>query len=224
MHVHIRFLYQGLTAKISVQMAEFWEENFIEKQEMWGLNPAGSAVETAELFGKNGVKEVLIPGIGYGRNARVFREAGMEVTGIEISQTAIELAEKHFGSDLTLYHGSVTDMPFDTKKYDGIFCYALIHLLDGTERTKLITDCYAQLAENGYMVFTSITKEAPTYGHGTAIGKDRFEMFGGVKIFFYDQETIQEEFGKAGLVEVKEVSENYPFYLITCKKGMATTE
>lgn len=43
-------------------------------------------------------------------------------------------------------------------------------------------------------------------------------MFEGVRIFFYDKETIYEEFKDAGLVEVSEIEENYPFYLITCKK------
>src|SRR5690606_21327078 len=125
-----------------------------------------------------------IPGIGYGRNAQIFRNSGMAVTGIEISQTAIDIAQRHFGKDLVIYHGSVTDMPFDDKQYDGIFCYALIHLLDKDERAKLIRDCYNQLSENGYMVFTTITKDAHTYGQGTYISKDRFEMFGGVKMFF----------------------------------------
>ncbi len=198
--------------------SEFWEEAFKDKHEMWGWEPAKSAVLTKDLFIENGVKKVLIPGIGYGRNAQVFRDNGMDVTGIEISQTAIDIAQKHFGSDLTLHHGSVTDMPFDSNLYDGIFCYGLIYLLDTTEREKLIMDCYNQLTENGWMVFTAITKEAQTYGQGTNIGKDRFEMFGGVKIFFYDQETIAEEFGKSGLFEITEVQEDYPFYVIKCRK------
>ena len=200
-------------------MTEFWEEAFRDKQEMWGSAPARSAILTNDFFISNGVKNVLIPGIGYGRNARIFRENEMTVTGIEISETAIKIAKKHFGNDLTIYHGSVAEMPFDNKQYDGIFCYALIHLLDKDERAKLIQDCYNQLAENGFMVFTTITKEAQTYGQGTCISKDRFEMFGGVKMFFYDKATIEEEFGKAGLFEVSELNENYPFYLIKCKKG-----
>ena len=61
------------------------------------------------------------------------------------------------------------------------------------------------------MIFTAITKDAQTYGKGTIKSKDRFEMFRGVKIFFYDKETINEEFGNAGLFEVTEVAENYPF-------------
>jgi SAM-dependent methyltransferase len=201
-------------------MTEFWEEAFKDKQEIWGLKPAKSTVITKDFFVEQKVKSVLIPGIGYGRNAQIFRDNGMTVTGIEISETAIELSKKHFGNEMKIHHGSVTEMPFDNNLYDGIFCYGLIYLLDKSERTKLIQDCYNQLKENGFMVFTVITKQAVTYGQGTNIGKDRFEMFGGVKIFFYDSKTIAEEFGKSGLFEITEVTENYPFHLIKCKKEL----
>lgn len=186
---------------------------------MWGFEPAKSAVLTRDLFVQHAVKSVLIPGIGYGRNAKIFLDSGMAVTGIEISQTAIEMARKHYGNEMVIHHGSVTDMPFDNNRYDGIFCYALIHLLDAGERAKLIADSYNQLSANGYMVFTVISKEAQTYGQGTLISKDRYEMFGGVKMFFYDRESIHAEFGQAGLLEIAEVTENYPFFLIRCKKG-----
>ena len=200
-------------------MTEFWEEAFKEKKEMWGLEPAKSTVLAKDFFIEHKIENVLIPGIGYGRNAQIFIDSGMNVTGIEISQTAIDLARKHFGDDLTIFHGSVTEMPFDNKFYDGVFCYELVYLLDKNERKKLIQDCFNQLTENGFMVFTAIAKDAQTYGQGTQISKDRFEMFGGVKIFFYDRDTITEEFGNAGLFEVTEVTENYPFYLIKCRKS-----
>lgn len=201
------------------QTTEFWEEAFKDKQEMWGFTPSKSTVLINDFFLQNKVKSVLIPGIGYGRNAQIFKNNGMTVTGIEISKTAIDLGQKHFGSEMTIYHGSVTEMPFDKNVYDGIYSYGLIYLLDKIERTKLIQDCYNQLKESGIMAFTAITKQAKTFGQGTYLSKDRFEMFGGVKIFFYDRETIEEEFGMFGLFEITEVAENYPFYLIKCRKN-----
>ncbi len=201
-------------------MSEFWENNFIVNQAMWGFLPASSAIITKDLFVKNGLKNILIPGIGYGRNAKIFRDSGISVTGIEISNTAIEIAHQHYGDDINIYHGSVTDMPFDNKIYDGIFCYALIHLLERNERAKLIIDCYNQLAENGLMFFAVATKNAPLYGKGKLISKDRFEIAEGLSIFFYDEDSIQEEFGEAGLFEITEVDDVYPFYLIKCRKGI----
>jgi len=201
-------------------MTEFWEEAFADKQEMWGFEPSRSSILTKDFFVEKSVKKVLIPGIGYGRNAAIFKAAGMEVTGIEISKTAIDLARKHYGTKMTIYHGSVTDMPFDDCRYDGIFCYALIHLLDADERRKLIRDCYNQLAGNGYMVFTAITKEASTYGKGKFISDDRYEMFGGVKMFFYDRASVEAEFSGVRLAEVTEINESYPFFLIKCQRQM----
>ena len=199
-------------------MTEFWENNFIDNQEMWGFEPALSAVLTKDFFIENNIKDILIPGIGYGRNAQPFRDHGISVTGIEISKTAIELAQRRYGTDLIIHHGSVTDMPFDQKQYDGIFCYALLHLLDSRERAKLILDCYDQLAENGYMVFAVVTKKAPIYGHGRSVGKDRFEITDGLNMFFYDRDSIHTEFDKAGLLEISEVDDIYPFFLIKCQK------
>lgn len=199
-------------------MAEFWEDNFIEKHEMWGLEPSKSAILVKDFFVEKAIKNILIPGIGYGRNAQIFRDNGITVTGIEISQTAIDLAAKHYGTDLKIYHGSVTDMPFDDHKYDGIFCYALIHLLDSKDREKLIRDCYNQLSENGFMVFTAITKEAHTYGKGKFISKDRYEIFDGIQMYFYDKEAIHAEFDQFGLFEITELDESFPFFMIKCKK------
>lgn len=199
-------------------MTGFWEETFKNNQEMWGFEPAASTALINDFFIEQNVKNVLIPGIGYGRNAQLFRANGMSVTGIEISKTAIDLAKKHFGNELVIYHGSVTEMPFDKKQYDGIYCYALIHLLDKNERKKLIQDCYNQLTTNGFMVFAAVTKEAQIYGQGTCVDKDRFEIFNGIKMFFYDKESIQEEFSDVGLFEITEVVDVYPFYLIKCKK------
>lgn len=197
---------------------EFWETSFIEKQEMWGFEPAKSAVLTKDFFVEKSVKNILIPGIGYGRNAQIFIDNGIAVTGIEISKTAIAMARKHYGTGMTIYQGSVTDMPFDNRQYDGIFCYALIHLFDDIERQKLIFDCYNQLSKNGYMFFAAISKEAPTYGKGKFVSEDRYEIHEGAEIYFYDRESIQAEFEKAGLFEIIEINENQPFFLIKCRK------
>ncbi|WP_347066710.1 class I SAM-dependent methyltransferase [Flavobacterium sp. WV_118_3] len=202
-----------------MEKPEFWEASFVDKKEMWGFTPAQSTVMTNDFFVSQALKNILVPGIGYGRNAQLFRENGMTVTGIEISKTAIEIARKHYDDTLKIFHGSVTDMPFDHQKYDGIFCYALIHLLDEEERKKLIRDCYDQLEEGGYMIFTMITKEAATYGTGKYLGPDRYEIIDGVTLFFYDLESVHREFDPFGLFDITTVPENFPFFLVKCRKN-----
>ncbi|MBK7030031.1 MAG: class I SAM-dependent methyltransferase [Bacteroidales bacterium] len=209
-------------------MTEFWESSFKEKQEMWGWEPADSALDTLELFKKYGLNKILIPGFGYGRNAKIFADNGFSVTGIEISETAIDIAGKHFGDRIKVHHGSVSSMPFDQEIYDGIFCYALIHLLSAAERYRLIYDCYNQLKPGGYMVFVSISKLDFRFGQGKEISKDSFETWPGVTLFFYDSESIKSEFGAYGLQDAEVINEpkvnpgNKPaqrFWFILCKKA-----
>ena len=208
-------------------MTEFWETSFRDKQEMWGWEPADSAIRTLELLKKNGLIKILIPGFGYGRNAKIFTDDGFKVTGIEISETAIDLARKHFGDSIKVHHGSVSSMPFDQELYDGIFSYALIHLLNEEERRKLIEDCYNQLNPNGYMVFVSISNMDFRYGQGKEISKDTFETWPGVTLFFYDSDSVKSEFGNYGLTDAEIINEplkdlgdkpSQRFWYIICKK------
>ncbi len=205
-------------------MTEFWENAFQEKKMMWGEEPTAVSIEIAETFKQMGYRKLLIPGFGYGRNARPFYEKGFEVTGIEISSTAIKLAHELLGGDIRVFHGSVADMPFDQDVYDGIFCHALIHLLDSDQRKKLLSDCYHQLRHGGRMVFTAITKDASTFGVGEKLGADRYRTRHGVDLYFYDEDSITQEFGEFGLLESTKIDEGGNgkpvtwFWKISCRR------
>lgn len=200
-------------------MTELWESMFMENKTMWGFEPAESAVLAKDFFLENKIKDILIPGIGYGRNAKVFLENEINVTGIEISKTAIDLAREN-GLNIKIFHGSVTHMPFDNKQYDGIFCYALLHLLNDLEREKFISDCYKQLKTGGYMIFITVSKKASMFGKGKQLGKDYFEISEGMKMFFYDQDSIKQDFSKYGLLELSEIMESnmLKFIIVKCQK------
>ncbi len=204
--------------------SEFWETAFGQMQLAWGREPTASATLAGDAFARAGAKDVLIPGIGYGRNAAPFLSRGMSVAGIEISQTAIGLARSQLGLEIPIVHGSVTDMPFDGRRYDGIFCFGLVYLFDAPHREKLIRDCYGQLAPGGHMIFTVISKKAPMYGKGPRLGEDWYERLPGLPMYFYDAESVKREFGAYGLVSFGEIDEPtaggppLPFIHVVCRK------
>jgi SAM-dependent methyltransferase len=191
-------------------MTEFWETSFQEKGAMSGADPTSSARSAAELFRERGYTDILIPGIGYGRNARPFLDAGMRVSGIEISETAVRMLQSTFGGDVRVYRGSVAEMPFDQGQYDGIFSFALLHLLDEPARRTFIQACYAQLRPGGTMVFTTIADTAPMFGTGKQIADRLFETMPGVRLFFYNNGLVQADFQAYGLTRVHQVSESPP--------------
>jgi len=188
-------------------MSEIWDEHFKRAELMWGFEPTASALFAGHYFSMLGVEDVLVPGIGYGRNAKPFLERGMRVTGIEISETAIGLARSKLGLDITIHHGSVLDMPFDDRQHDAVFCFGLIYLLDAAGRAKLLRDCASQLAFGGPMIFTVISKDFEMYGKGQKLGEDWYEIHPGMKMYFYDDTSIQREFGAFGQVEISKIDE-----------------
>jgi len=211
-------------------MREFWEDMFQKIGSAWSFEPTDSALQVSELFASENFGKVLIPGVGFGRNAKPFVEKGMDVTGIEIAETAIRLAREN-GLDFSIHHGSVGQMPFDDTVYDGIYCYALIHLLNKNERRQFLKNCYNQLREGGLMVFIAVSKGyTKLYENGKPVSKDRFRIKNGLDVFFYDSVSIEREFGKFGLIEYTEIEESVKhmpneepmkFWMVVCRKPSA---
>jgi SAM-dependent methyltransferase len=207
-------------------MIEFWETFFKNEGASWGIEPANSALQTADIFRNEGFSNVLIPGIGYGRNAKPFLELGIKVTGIEISSTAIAILNELYPT-VNAYLGSVLNLPFDNEIYDGIYCYALIHLFNHHERRKIISQCFQQLNKNGLMIFCAISDNSDLMKSGKKVGENRYLLPNGLKVFFYNDSFIEKEFSKYGLIDYQNIDEpikfksGFPpmkFKMITCKK------
>ena len=106
-------------------MENFWETRFQKEGWVWGENPSKTAVHALGVFKKNGVEEVLVPGSGYGRNTKLFSDAGLDVSGYEISATACDMAKKF---DLKTRHfcGSVLAVSRMWWKFDLAISYTLL--------------------------------------------------------------------------------------------------
>ncbi len=204
----------------------YWESIFRNQGSLWGYEPSDSAISALEIFSRNNLKKLLIPGIGYGRNAGIFIDNGFNVTGIEISESAIGVARSD-KLNCIMHHGSVTSMPFDSEIYDAIFCYALLHVLNRTERKVFLKACFNQLKDNGLMIFSVTSKEMDLFGRGKQISKDRFKIEPGLNVFFYDSESIVKEFTPFGLIDHKLIDEPVKFmkgvapmklYFVVCRK------
>jgi SAM-dependent methyltransferase len=203
----------------------FWDALFNETP-IWGLEASDSAILTAEDFSSKGIKNVLIPGIGYGRNAIPFFKKGINISGIEISQSAINIARKN-KFNFPIQWGSVLEMPFNSKMYDGIYCYSLLHLFNKKERNKFLNSCFKQLNINGEMIFVVISTNDKMFGYGEIISENYFKMPNGLSVFFYTPDSIKKEFKDFGLIDFHEINEpikhlndkqSLKCFIVKCKK------
>ncbi len=174
-------------------MSTFWEERFCTEGRIWGDAPSRTVPLAIDLFKKAGVCNVLVPGSGYGRNAEAFARAGFEVTGIEISPTALSLARQ--GSLNVRYHrGSVLDMPFDDSMYDGIYCFNVLHLFRKHDRIAFLQRCREQLKDHGVMFFVVFSDREPSFGTGNMVEENTFESKPGREVHYYSADDLASEF------------------------------
>jgi SAM-dependent methyltransferase len=181
-------------------MNTFWEERFLDEGRIWGDTPSRSVPYAIRLFKKAGVRKVLIPGSGYGRNAGEFARAGFEVTGIEISDAALALARQS-APNVRYLRGSVLDMPFDNSMYDGIYCFNVLHLFRKDDRAVFLQRCREQLKEGGVMFFVVFSDKESSCGTGKMVEENTFESKPGREVHYYSNEDLVSEFRGLGILK-----------------------
>jgi SAM-dependent methyltransferase len=188
-------------------MSDYWDLRYADEGKIWGDTPSATAQYARDLFRSSGVRRVFIPGIGYGRNARVFVEAGMAVEGVEISGEAVNIL-KHDLPGVVCSSCSVMDTPF-IGPYDAIYCFNVLHLFMSGDRRALINKCRDALREEGLAFFTVFSEREPSFGKGAETEPGTFESKPGRPVHYFTDADLRAHFSgfdvlEQGLVEDQE--------------------
>jgi len=179
---------------------EFWEKRFGEEGKVWGEDPSKSAPQALELFRRYGVKSILVPGSGYGRNTSLFSSSGFDVTGVEISRTACDIA-RQFDPATKAYQGSVLDMSPVPGTYDAIYCYNVLHLFGENDRRLFLRECLDKLGEPGLAFFTVFSEEESSFGQGKEVESNTYESRPGRPTHYFTEEDLREHFRDFEIIE-----------------------
>ena len=128
-------------------------EKFKEKYSEEKIDP--DYMEMIEDFAeKTGAGKILDAGCGPGRDSKILTEKGFKVTGIDLSERMIEIAEQKKGK----YHRmDVRDLEFQDEKFDGVLANQLIIFFDGEEREKAFRELERVLKPGG-TIFLGLKK------------------------------------------------------------------
>lgn len=183
------------------EMQDYWDSRFLRGGYIWSKKPSESAKNANRLFNKYDINDLLILGIGYGRNSLPFLESGYNVSGIEISEVAIELLKKsELSNKIKVFNGSLINMPFEDIKYDAIFSFNTLHLFNRKDRQIIMEKCKSQLNPKGLIFFTVISELEHGYGDGTEIEENTFEK-NSKPVHFFTDEDLKQHFIKFEIIE-----------------------
>lgn len=176
-------------------MNSYWNGRYAEGR-IWGDAPCPSTLMANDHFKTKNVKDVLVPGCGYGRNSLFLAEQGYRVTAFDVSDVAIELATtqaRENSIDIEYAVGDLFDETFLTGRlFDGIYLSNVLHLFLATERHKLVRRIHSLLKPGGIFAFSCISVfDTNNYGIGPEVETNTFEKHKGKPLHFFDEIEIQ---------------------------------
>ena len=187
---------------------EYWDRRFEDGGLIWGDLPSRTAVHALSLFEDHGIKSILIPGSGYGRNARFFSGADFIVSGVEVSEAACRMAQD-YDPHSVYYEASALDMGFLIGPFDAVYCFNVLHLFARPERELLLRECVAKVRDDGLMFFVVFSELDPDYGKGPEVEPNTFESKPGRPVHYFTEEDLLDhlrdfEVLETGLIEDSE--------------------
>ncbi len=183
-----------------IKMGTYWNERFLQSGMIWGTEPSPTVFHAIELFKSHHVKRVLIPGAGYGRNSKAL-SAHFQVTGIELSAEAIQLA-RQWDTASEYIQGSVLEPVISPQQFDAIYCYDVLHLFLEPERRQLIARCIDDVRVGGMLYFTCFSDEDQHFGMGRELEKGTYEYTSGKYAHFFGEEDLREHFADLHILDM----------------------
>lgn len=102
--------YEAVTGEVADEDKSFWDSFYKEKDDAYGKVAVGFLKEHLSVIPKG---NALVPAMGEGRNAIYLAQHGFEVTGIDISDVAVDKARFHAKE----HHVRIKSMVADLKQY-----------------------------------------------------------------------------------------------------------
>ncbi len=108
---------------------------------------------------------------GAGTNTIYLAQSGFDVTGIDISLTAIEIAKtkaKKAKVNINFLKESFIDLPFKDAEFDFVFDMGCFHHVEVEERVKFIAGVHRVLKKGGVYILTCFSyRNGPGWNHFT---------------------------------------------------------
>lgn len=156
---------------------------------------------------KRDVKRILDVGCGNGRHVVFFAEQGFDVSGIDISKEAIEiaktwLAKRELKADLKV--GDIEKLPFDNEHFDVVISTEVLDHISFLKSKKVMNEIRRVCVTNGYIFITLRSTEDSEFGRGKKVDHNTFVLQKG-----YEKEIIQHYFD---LEEIKDLLEGFKVF------------
>jgi SAM-dependent methyltransferase len=187
-----------LDKKILDQQSQYWEKNFLNKPEMFGLEPSKAAEDTLKILQRKNIKKIVELGAGLGRDTIFFAKNLIHVSALDYSPSAIKnINKKTEGTKLSKFISTkVFDvrkkLPFEDNSVEAFFSHMLYCMAFSVIELKYLnSEICRVLKSGGINIYTARHTGDGDYKNGKHIGEDLYENEGFIVHFFSEEKVRQ---------------------------------
>jgi ubiquinone/menaquinone biosynthesis C-methylase UbiE len=129
------------------------------------------------LKSKN-VKKVLDLGCGAGRHSVLLARSGFEVVGIDLSKSALKMAERWIKKEglgnVAFVRATMTNIPLKDRCLDAVISVSVIHHGFKRDIQATVKEIYRTLNENGKLLANLASMKDPRYGKGQKMERNTY--------------------------------------------------
>ena len=184
--------------KVLDQQSQYWETSFLNKPEMFGLDPSEAAINTLKNFKEENIKKIVELGAGLGRDTLFFAKNLINVEALDYSPAAIKIINKksleHKLSNLisTQIFDVRKKLPFEDNSIEACFSHMLYCMaLSTAELQYLNSEICRILKPGGFNIYTVRHIDDGDFKNGEHIGEDLYENDGFIVHFFSEEKVKQ---------------------------------
>lgn len=158
------------------------------KSSKWKGHYSLDNIELSSVKGR-----ILDAGCGNGKYTLPLRMRGYDVTGIDVSLNALEIAR----TDSTKHRlaigfiaGDICSMPFSDNSFDAVFCYGVLQHLLLKERGLAVSEFRRILVNGGGLYIDVFGKDDMRHG-GIEVEPDTFSRKSGIIYHYFNREELE---------------------------------
>jgi len=178
------------------QQSQYWENNFLNKPEMFGLDPSEAAIKTLKNFKEENIKKIVELGAGLGRDTLFFAKNSINVEALDYSPAAIKIINKksidHKLSSFisTKIFDVRKKLPFKDDSVEACFSHMLYCMALTTAELKYLNNEICRILKPGGFNFYTVRHTGDgDYKNGKHIGEDLYKNDGFIVHFFSEEKV-----------------------------------
>ncbi|MFQ5923302.1 MAG: class I SAM-dependent methyltransferase [Anaerolineales bacterium] len=131
----------------------------------------GLRVLGLRMFPPDRAMVILDVGCGTGAHLKMYQRYGCSLHGIDTSPSMLEVAKDRLSNDADLRLADASQMPYDDRAFDFVFCMLALHEMDDTVRGSVIGEIKRVLKRDGRILFIDfhVGKPRPIMGWVTKL-------------------------------------------------------